>query len=177
MNVEVTEFTNTDFSQLSSVVCGFGNGDFTYYDTPDVGKSYSPQAFSCAILTDTDCSPIPVVNVARELISKYEEQYSVMCTLAAFYPAGGFIDWHDNHNFELYNVICTFSDTGDSFFEYKDTHHKIYRLNDPIGWSFKKTKWGFSPKVPHRAVSNCKRITVTFSSRNQQDILTLVENL
>lgn len=92
------------------------------------------------------------------------------CMHACYYPPGGHIGWHTNSNFVGYNILLTYSETGDSFFEYVN-NNEVIRVNDPIGWSYKIIKWGVNEeKVWHRAEANCNRITITYYSENLVNI-------
>jgi len=129
--------------------------------------SYLPKKYNITDLTDTS-TPSPILTVVQNFIDT-EETSDLFCNLAAYYGKGGFIGWHTNSNYNLYNAICTFSDNGDSYFQYiKDG--KIITINDNEGWYVKKSYWSNNIKVPHRAVSNCNRITITFSSNNENII-------
>jgi hypothetical protein len=112
----------------------------------------------------------------REFIENLKKDTDLLITVYAYYKPGSFISWHTNENVELYNAICTFSDIGDSYFEYKD-QGKTVSLKDPVGWSVKKTKWGEKEKLWHRAYSNCNRITITLSHANETKIDSFIKEL
>jgi len=128
-------------------------------------NSSLPRNFSLVELTDLDNTTPEIRSLINSLIQD-EEQQGLYCTLASYYPAGGFIGWHTNGNSNLYNAICTFSDTGNSFFEYIEAGNTV-NIPDQTGWNVKKTFWSSANPVKHRAVSNCNRITITFSSKNE----------
>lgn len=137
--------------------------------------SILPKNFSLVELNDGDNTTPEILSLVNSLIQE-EEQQDLYCTLASYYPAGGFIGWHTNSNYNLYNAICTFSDTGNSFFEYVDVEN-IINTPDRIGWSVKKTFWSLNNPIKHRAVSNCNRITITFSSKNEMLIDALITKI
>lgn len=87
--------------------------------------------------------------------------------LNACYPPGGFISWHNNANAKGYNIIITYSETGDGWFDYWDIDKKErVRVQDVPGWQAKMTYFGpyDQPEnvVYHAAYTDCYRITVAF---------------
>jgi len=87
--------------------------------------------------------------------------------LNACYPPGGFISWHNNANAPGYNIIITYSETGDGWFDYWDIEKKErIRVQDKPGWQAKMTYFGpyDSPDklCYHAAYTDCYRITVAF---------------
>lgn len=90
------------------------------------------------------------------------------CALTQLYPPGGFIGWHTNENASAYNLIFTWSETGDGYFEYVDPKTKeIVRMNDKPGWQCKAGYFGSKHEpdriVYHAASTNCNRITVSYT--------------
>ena len=51
------------------------------------------------------------------------------------YPPGGYISWHNNANASAYNLIFTWSETGDGYFKYIDgeTKEEIVIKDKPVG--------------------------------------------
>lgn len=89
--------------------------------------------------------------------------------LNACYPPGGFISWHNNANAKGYNIVITYSETGDGWFDYWDTAKKErVRIQDVPGWQAKMTYFGpyneDDDKLCYHAAytGNCYRITVAF---------------
>ena len=87
--------------------------------------------------------------------------------LNACYPPGGFISWHNNANAKGYNIIITYSETGEGWFDYWDIEKKErVRIQDKPGWQAKMTYFGpyDDPEniVYHAAYTDCYRITVAF---------------
>ena len=175
LNITDVRFTTVSTTVLANVdalsLLQKGN-----IEAEDIENTSSlPQNFSLVELTDLD-NTIPLVrDITYSLINDIESQ-NLHCTLASYYPAGGFIGWHTNSNTNLYNAICTFSDTGNSYFEYEESGN-VVNTQDQIGWNVKKTFWSSDTPVKHRAVSNCNRITITFSSQNEEIIDTLIANI
>ena len=102
--------------------------------------------------------------------------------LTAFYPPGGYISWHNNANAHAYNIIFSWSETGDGWFKYLDPHtDKVVTMHDKKGWQCKASYFGHYGErdriVYHAASTDCKRITVSFiwniedASKDVQDDL------
>lgn len=83
------------------------------------------------------------------------------CALKMFYPEGGFIDWHTNANAFGYNVLLTYSKTGDGAFFYQHPITKeIVELHDKPGWTMKVGMYDKPGGAPlwHCAYTNCERL-------------------
>lgn len=88
--------------------------------------------------------------------------------LSAIYPPGGFISWHNNANASAYNLIFTWSETGEGNFKYVDPITKeIVVMPDKKGWQCKAAYFG-NYREPeslfyHAAETDCWRITLSFT--------------
>tara|TARA_Y100000389_G_C17456448_1_gene518487 strand:- start:106 stop:789 length:684 start_codon:yes stop_codon:yes gene_type:complete len=87
--------------------------------------------------------------------------------LNACYPPGGFISWHNNANASGYNIIITYSETGEGWFDYWDIEkQERVRIQDKPGWQAKMTYFGPYDEPDqlcyHAAYTDCYRITVAF---------------
>lgn len=136
-----------------------------------------PRNLKLYSIVDTDCVPLDLKILASTFIEETCETYNVDCNVAAYYPSGSFLGWHDNRNARMYNAICTFSDTGNSQLEFVNSSNEIEVVTDNTGWTVKKSYWGDEEPVPHRVISNCNRITLTFSSENESDVDSLISTL
>lgn len=136
-----------------------------------------PSKMNLSNLLDVDCGDIDVLGAARDFVADIKKKYNLDCHICAYYPPGGYIDWHTNENIATYNALCTFSSEGKSFFEYKTSIDSSRCVYDPVGWSVKMTKWSKTDPVWHRAVANDKRITVTFSSRKIEDVERFIKDI
>lgn len=95
-------------------------------------------------------------------------------TLASIYPPDGFIGWHTNSNRPGYNIIFTFSETGNGFFRYKDPVSKeIITIQDKPGWTAKAGYFGNSSKdIFWHCAKNGKsgpRLTCSYVFNNIED--------
>lgn len=87
--------------------------------------------------------------------------------LAAVYPPGGYISWHTNANAPGYNVLFTWSETGDGYFEHIDPATKEHVVTPDVkGWQCKFGYYGSYDEpdkvLYHAARTNCLRSTVAF---------------
>lgn len=88
-------------------------------------------------------------------------------TLNTVYPPGGFISWHNNANASGYNILFSWSETGDGWFDYWDiVKQERIRIQDVPGWQCKMGYFGpyFKPETVcyHTASTNCWRISVAY---------------
>lgn len=96
-------------------------------------------------------------------------------TLYTVYPPGGWISWHNNANASGYNVIFSWSENGDGWFDYWDLDKKErVRIQDHAGWQCKMTYFG-SYRNPdrlcyHAASTECLRISLAYVFADGQDI-------
>jgi hypothetical protein len=88
--------------------------------------------------------------------------------LTACYPPGGFIAWHNNANAAAYNLIFTWSETGEGCFKYIDpvTKEEVV-MKDHEGWQCKAAYFGHYGEPEslfyHAAETDCWRITLSFT--------------
>jgi hypothetical protein len=82
--------------------------------------------------------------------------------LSQLYPPEGFIAWHNNANAIGYNLIFTWSETGEGWFKYLDKYGNEIMIKDKKGWSLKAGYFGNydDGKVCyHSAYTKCWRLT------------------
>jgi hypothetical protein len=86
--------------------------------------------------------------------------------LSQKYPPNGYIGWHNNANARGYNLIFTWSETGDGWFKYINEDGEEITIPDKKGWSLKAGYFaGYDEDVPtcyHTAYTNCWRVTQSF---------------
>ena len=99
------------------------------------------------------------------------------------YPPKGFISWHNNANASAYNLIFTWSETGDGYFKYIDgyTGDEIV-IPDKKGWQCKAGYFGAYNEEPeklvyHTASTDCWRITVSYIFNREEMSLGLQEDV
>lgn len=75
-----------------------------------------------------------------QLMALLGVRYNALC---AVYPDEGFIGWHNNANAAAYNLIFTFSETGDGYWRHVNPYTKqTEQVNDVPGWQCKATYFG-----------------------------------
>jgi len=102
------------------------------------------------------------INFAREL----GVQQNALC---CYYPSDGYIGWHDNRDAPGYTILFNWSNSGDSFYRYRDWHTgKVHTIKDRAGWSCKTGWYGPSEKSTfHCAMTNEPRWSIAFYARNK----------
>jgi hypothetical protein len=81
--------------------------------------------------------------------------------LKLYYPPGGYIGWHNNANAPGYNILFTYSETGEGDFRYIHPQTKeLVILPDRKGWSCKVGYYDVVDGQPlwHAAWTNCNRL-------------------
>ena len=87
--------------------------------------------------------------------------------LHMIYPPGGFIGWHNNANAPGYNILFTWSEKGDGYWEHIDPKTgEVVHIPDVEGWQCKYGYYGTYAEPEricyHAASTNCLRSTVAF---------------
>ena len=91
--------------------------------------------------------------------------------LLNYYPTGGFVGWHTNWNANAYQVLFTYSATGDSYFRYYDLESSsIVTIPEKKGWQCRHYYFGRQDEPEHHcwhsAYSGCERITLAYKFCN-----------
>lgn len=91
--------------------------------------------------------------------------------LLSYYPPGGFVGWHTNYDANAYQVLFTWSETGDGYFEYYDKKKdEIVRIQDVPGWQCRHYYFGAEDEEDlhcwHAAYAGCQRITLAYKFVN-----------
>jgi hypothetical protein len=111
-----------------------------------------------------------------EYIERYSKYNQELCTLLStrnnaltqMYPPNGYISWHNNANASAYNIIFSWSETGEGNFKYVDGHTgQMVTMQDKKGWQCKAGYFGsynepWYNRVYHAAETDCWRITVSY---------------
>lgn len=138
--------------------------------SPDAARSYclKPDHYEGDEKTDY-C--LDYMSLDSRLKTELGVQHSALSQL---YPPSGYIAWHTNENACAYNLIFTYSETGDGYFDYIDpkTGDKI-RIQDKKGWNCKAGYFGSQFEkdriVYHCASTNCWRMTLSFTLGHDYD--------
>lgn len=95
------------------------------------------------------------------------EELSVQSNaLSQCYPPNGYIAWHNNANAPGYNLIFSWSETGDGWFKYVNQGGDVITMKDSKGWTLKAGYFASYDEVRkpcyHAAYTNCWRITQSY---------------
>jgi len=95
--------------------------------------------------------------------------------LLSYYPPGGFVGWHTNYDANAYQVLFTWSETGDGYFRYYDKQKdEIVTIQDVPGWQARHYYFGAEQEEDlhcwHAAYAGCQRITLAYKFVNNGSI-------
>ena len=93
--------------------------------------------------------------------------------LFVHYPPNGLTGWHTNWNANAYQVLFTWSETGDGFFTYYDIQQdKVVTIQDKPGWQCRWYYFGRKDEPQHHCWHACysgksRRMTLAFKFSNK----------
>lgn len=93
--------------------------------------------------------------------------------LFVHYPKNGLTGWHTNWNANAYQVLFTWSETGDGFFTYYDIEQdKVIKVQDKPGWQCRWYYFGRKDEPNHHCwhacyTGNSRRMTLAFKFSNK----------
>ena len=98
-------------------------------------------------------------NEIRKRIRKIDLDFNSLlgskhCAVKMYYPAGGYMGWHNNHNASGYNILFSYTKNGNGFFRYKTD--KTYTMHDKPGWTAKVGYYGNNDE-PDKLFWHCAR--------------------
>lgn len=124
------------------------------------------------MMFEKDADPIfkrDMTQHLRELNDKMMNFLSVKHNaLAAVYPPGGYISWHNNANAPGFNLIFSYSEDGSGYFDYihPETKEVVHCQDKPGEWTCKAAYFGHygeEDKVMYHAASTDDwRVTVSY---------------
>ena len=87
--------------------------------------------------------------------------------LLSYYPPGGFVGWHTNYDASAYQVLFTWSKTGNGYFRYWDKEKdEIVTIQDKPGWQCRHFYFGPEDEPHnhcwHSAYAGDERITLAY---------------
>jgi len=88
-------------------------------------------------------------------------------SLTSYYPSKGFVGWHTNWNAFGYQLILTWSESGDGYFTYYDKKNdEFVKHEDVKGWQARWYRFGRKDEEEHHcwhaAWTECPRFTLAF---------------
>lgn len=92
--------------------------------------------------------------------------------LFSHYPADGLTGWHTNWNANAYQILFTWSETGDGFFSYYDKQKdEVVTIEDKPGWQCRWYYFGRKDEPDHHCwhtcYTRCRRMTLAFKFSNR----------
>jgi hypothetical protein len=92
--------------------------------------------------------------------------------LLNYYPPRGFVGWHTNWNANAYQILFTWSKSGDGYFKYLDSKTgEIVTIQDVPGWQCRHYYFGREDEPDnhcwHAAYAGCDRITLAYKFQNK----------
>lgn len=87
--------------------------------------------------------------------------------LLSYYPPGGFVGWHTNYDASAYQVLFTWSKSGNGYFRYRDNDTgEIVSIQDKAGWQCRHYYFGPEDEPEnhcwHSAYAGEDRITLAY---------------
>jgi len=91
--------------------------------------------------------------------------------LFVHYPVDGLTGWHTNWNANAYQILFTWSETGDGFFRYYDKQKdEVVTVEDKPGWQCRWYYFGRKDEPDHHCwhtcYTRCRRMTLAFKFSN-----------
>ena len=139
---------------------------------PEILTGYSFGIGQLNFAKEASSIAIPEVQQKQEeFLNKIQTTFNLKRNaLFSVYPPGGYISWHNNANASAFNLIFTYSETGDGYWEHFDQETKeVTRIPDVKGWQCKAGYFGAyedsQDKIVYHAARNGKtglRMTVAF---------------
>ena len=88
-------------------------------------------------------------------------------SLTSYYPPKGYIEWHTNWNAFGYQIIFTWSESGDGYFRYFDKEKNDFVTHeDKKGWQARWYRFGRLNEPEHHcwhsAWTECPRLTLAY---------------
>ena len=92
--------------------------------------------------------------------------------LLVYYPKDGLTGWHTNWNANAYQILFTWSETGDGFFRYYDkAKDEVVTIQDKPGWQCRWYYFGRKDEIEdhcwHACYTRCERMTLAFKFSNE----------
>lgn len=140
---------------------------------PDKHKGYPEDAYSFQIKPAAEKNP----EAFEEFMVRTKYNLPMLLgahsnALVSYYPPGGFVSWHTNWDAHAYQVLFTWSETGDGYFRYYDVQKdEIVHIPDVAGWQCRHYYFGRQDEPEHHcwhaAYTDCPRFTLAFKFANR----------
>lgn len=99
--------------------------------------------------------------------------------LVAYYPAKGYIGWHDNSDEPGYTVLFSWSAAGDGYYRYLDLKsNTIITMRDEPGWTCKSGYYGVgNQSTMHCASTEEPRWSIAFYIKKYDDYINVLNKI
>lgn len=137
-------------------------------------SGYPEQHFSQPVSQMAQRDPDKWKDIEYTVKKKFPEVLGVHSSaLFNYYPPGGFVGWHTNWNANAYQLLFTWSETGDGYFKYYDLESQsIVTIQDVPGWQCRWYYFGRHDEPDHHcwhaAYAGCDRITLAYKIINDR---------
>ena len=141
---------------------------FDMMDNPDAHEGFPEHAYGFQVGHGAKSHPEifePLkMHTKNELVRIFGANNN---SLTSYYPPNGYVGWHTNWNAFGYQMILTWSESGDGYFSYYDNETKsIVTHHDRTGWQARWYRFGRKDEPNHvcwhTAWTNCPRFTLAF---------------
>ena len=103
-----------------------------------------PEVSYGADISYTNRTSIDLRERIRRIDSDFNDILSAKhCAVKMYYPEGGYMGWHNNHNASGYNILFSYTKNGNGYFRYKDPITlETITMHDVPGWTAKVGYYG-----------------------------------
>ena len=113
-------------------------------DRQDTHSGYPEQYMAQPISKMVDEDPEKWTAYRDKVRNDFAKELGAECSaLLNYYPTGGFVGWHTNWNASAYQILFTWSRTGNGYFKYYDKQKdEIVTIQDVPGWQCRHYYFG-----------------------------------
>ena len=137
-------------------------------------SGFPEQHFSQPVSQMAQRDPDKWKSIEYTVKKKFPEVLGVHSSaLFNYYPPGGFVGWHTNWNANAYQLLFTWSRTGNGYFKYWDLEkQEIITIQDVPGWQCRWYYFGRHDEPNHHcwhaAYAGCDRVTLAYKVLNDR---------
>lgn len=131
-------------------------------------EQHMAQPVSTMVAKDRD----KFINFKEKVKNDFAAEIGAMhSALLNYYPPGGFVGWHTNWNANCYQILFTWSKSGNGYFKYYDKKkNEIVTIQDVPGWQCRHFYFGRKDELDHHcwhaAYAGEDRITLAYKFTN-----------
>ena len=125
---------------------------------------YPVENYGIPLSDPQEDGPDPLESVQKFVKSDFVHHLGATSdALFLYYPPGGFVGWHTNQNNSGYQIVFSWSESGDGYFQvYDKEKEEVIRYYDQPGWNCRHQLFGREEHEHcwHSAYTRCPKITV-----------------